>query len=257
MATLAGLANRHGHSVANAIAGAHTVPATPSLGTSILSFDGLVAATVGWSEKALRAAGRAVRVIHTHPADHAAYYPGAQTMRFKLMVDPQTDLILGAQAVGGHGVDKRIDVISTAMFAGITASDLAQLELAYDPQHGSAKDPINILGYVNRNIAEGLTRVVEWHELESYVNSETVLVDVRTEGEHNYGHIEGSISIPLDVLREHIRELRDKKVVVYCQVGQRGHTAARILAQEGIDVVNLNGGYLTWKAGMASKGDQK
>ena len=126
LATLAGLANRHGHSVANAIAGARTVPATPTLGTSILSFDGLVAATVGWSEKALRAAGRPVRVIHTHPADHAAYYPGAQTMRFKLMVDPETDLILGAQAVGGHGVDKRIDVISTAIFAGITASDLAQ-----------------------------------------------------------------------------------------------------------------------------------
>jgi NADPH-dependent 2,4-dienoyl-CoA reductase/sulfur reductase-like enzyme/rhodanese-related sulfurtransferase len=257
LATLAGLANRHGHSVANAIAGARTVPATPTLGTSILSFDGLVAATVGWSEKALRAAGRPVRVIHTHPADHAAYYPGAQTMRFKLMVDPETDLILGAQAVGGHGVDKRIDVISTAIFAGITASDLAQLELAYDPQHGSAKDPINMLGYVNRNIAEGLTKVIEWHELDSALDSGAVLVDVRTEGEYKYGHIEGSLNFPLDVLREHVRELSGQKVVVYCQVGQRGHTAARILGQEGIDVVNLNGGYLTWKAGMASKGDQK
>ena len=257
LATLAGLANRHGHSVANAIAGAKTIPATPTLGTSILSFDGLVAATVGWSEKALRAAGRPVRVIHTHPADHAAYYPGAQTMRFKLMVDPTTDLILGAQAVGGNGVDKRIDVISTAMYAGITASNLAQLELAYDPQHGSAKDPINMLGYVNRNIAEGLTSVVEWHELDSALSQGSVLVDVRTTGEYKYGHIPGSINFPLDVLRENLPALKGKKVVVYCQVGQRGHTATRLLAQEGIDVVNLNGGYLTWKAGMASKGDQK
>ena len=257
LATLAGLANRHGHSVANAIAGADAVSATPSLGTSIVSFDGLVAATVGWSEKALRAAGRKVRVIHTHPADHAAYYPGAQTMRFKLMVDPDTDLILGAQAVGGNGVDKRIDVISTAMFAGITASQLAQLELAYDPQHGSAKDPINMLGYVNRNIAQGLTQVVEWHEIESLSQQGFAIVDVRTEGEHKYGHIAGSVNYPLDVLRDHIQELKGHRVVVYCQVGQRGHTAARVLAQEGIEVFNLNGGYLTYKAGLASIGDQK
>lgn len=257
LTTLAGLANRHGHSVANAIAGAETVPATPSLGTTILSFDGLVAASVGWSEKALRAAGRPVRVIHTHPADHAAYYPGAQTMRFKLMVDPESDLILGAQAVGGNGVDKRIDVIATAMFAGITASQLAQLELAYDPQHGSAKDPINMLGYVNRNIAQGLTRVVEWHQIEDLKQQGYLIVDVRTEGEHKYGHIADSVNYPLDVLREHISEMKDRKVVVYCQVGQRGHTAARVLTQDGIDVVNLNGGYLTYKAGLASTGDHK
>lgn len=256
LATLAGLANRHGHSVANAIAGAHSVPATPTLGTSILSFDGLVAASVGWSEKALRSSGRAVRVIHTHPADHAAYYPGAQTMRMKLMVDPETDKILGAQAVGGNGVDKRIDVISTAMFAGITASDLAQLELAYDPQHGSAKDPINMLGYVNRNIAEGLTPVIEWHEVDSYLAQGYELIDVRTEGEHKYGHIPGSRNLPLDVLREHLAGLKGKHVVVYCQVGQRGHTATRLLTQEGINAVNLNGGYLTYKAGIASKGEQ-
>jgi NADPH-dependent 2,4-dienoyl-CoA reductase/sulfur reductase-like enzyme/rhodanese-related sulfurtransferase len=253
LATLAGLANRHGHSVANAIVGAATIPATPALGTSILSFDGMVAANVGWSEKALRAAGRSVRIIHTHPSDHAAYYPGAQTMRLKLLVDPETDLILGAQGVGGNGVDKRIDVIATAMFAGITASNLAQLELAYDPQHGSAKDPINMLGYVNRNIAEDLTSVVEWHEVEALRAAGAVLVDVRTEGEHKYGHIPDSLNFPLDTLREHIAELRGKNIIVYCQVGQRGHTSARLLAQEGIQVSNLNGGYLTYKAGLASK----
>jgi rhodanese-related sulfurtransferase len=175
-------------------------------------------------------------------------------MRLKLLVDPETDKILGAQGLGGEGVDKRMDVIATAMFAGITASNLAQLELAYDPQHGSAKDPINMLGYVNRNIAEGSTGVIEWHEVDDARESGAVLLDVRTEGEHKHGHIPGSLNIPLDNLREHLVELSGRRLIVHCQVGQRGHTAARILTQAGLDAVNLNGGYLTWKAGMASKG---
>lgn len=257
LATLAGLANRHGHSVANAIAQAPVVPATPALGTSIVTFEGLAAASVGWTETALRAQGRNIRVVHAHPANHAAYYPGAETMRLKLIVDADTDAILGAQGVGGSGVDKRIDVIATAMFAGIPASSLAQLELAYDPQHGSAKDPINMLGYINRNVAEGFTHTIEWHQLEEFRSAGWEVLDVRTTGEHKFGAMPDSLNIPLDTLRENLDQLRGKKVVVHCQVGQRGHTAARILAQEGIDVVNLNGGYLTWKAGMASKGDQK
>lgn len=257
LATLAGLANRHGHSVANAIAQAPVVPATPALGTSIVTFEGLAAASVGWTETALRAEGRKIRIVHAHPANHAAYYPGAETMRLKLIVDVDTDKILGAQGVGGSGVDKRIDVIATAMFAGITASNLAQLELAYDPQHGSAKDPVNMLGYINRNVAEGFTTTIEWHQLEQYRNEDWVILDVRTVGEHKFGAIPESINIPLDTLRENLEQLRGKKVVVHCQVGQRGHTATRILTQEGIEAVNLDGGYLTWKAGMASKGDQK
>lgn len=257
LATLAGLANRHGHSVANAIAQAPVVPATPALGTSIVTFEGLAAASVGWTETALRAEGRKIRIVHAHPANHAAYYPGAETMRLKLIVDVDTDKILGAQGVGGSGVDKRIDVIATAMFAGITASNLAQLELAYDPQHGSAKDPVNMLGYINRNVAEGFTTTIEWHQLEQYRNKDWVILDVRTVGEHKFGAIPESINIPLDTLRENLEQLRGKKVVVHCQVGQRGHTATRILTQEGIEAVNLDGGYLTWKAGMASKGDQK
>lgn len=254
--SLAGLANRHGHSVANHIAGVETVPATPALGTSIVSFDGLAAASVGMNEKTANKLGKSVRLVHTHPANHAAYYPGAQTMRLKLVVDPETDLILGAQGIGGDGVDKRIDVIATAMFAGITASNLAQLELSYDPQHGSAKDPINMLGYVNRNIAEGLTHVAEWHEVSDLVSSGSILVDVRSPGEHKYGHIPGSLNIPVDTLREHIADLAGRDVVVYCQVGQRGHTASRILSQHNIAVKNLNGGYLTWKAGINAKGSQ-
>lgn len=257
LATLAGLANRHGHSVANAIAQAPVVPATPALGTSIVTFEGLAAASVGWTETALRAEGRNIRIVHAHPANHAAYYPGAETMRLKLIVDADTDKILGAQGVGGSGVDKRIDVIATAMFAGITASNLDQLELAYDPQHGSAKDPVNMLGYINRNIAEGFTRTIEWHQLELFRNEGWEILDVRTVGEHKFGAMPESINIPLDTLRENLEHLRGKKVVVHCQVGQRGHTATRILTQEGVEAVNLDGGYLTWKAGMASKGDQK
>jgi rhodanese-related sulfurtransferase len=187
--------------------------------------------------------------LHTHPAQHAGYYPGAETMHLKLIVDPFTDLILGAQGVGGAGVDKRMDVIATAMFAGLTASSLAQLELSYSPQHGSAKDPINMLGYVNRNIAEGLTPSVQWHEVDGLLESGSILIDVRTGKEHDAGHIPGAVCIPVDELRQHVASLAGKHVIVSCQVGQRGHTAARLLAQHGIDVVNLDGGYLTWFAG--------
>lgn len=257
LTTLAGLANRHGQAVANAICGAETHPATPSLGTSIVSFETLTAASTGWTETALKQANRPVRVIHSHPANHAAYYPGAETMRLKLLVDPDTDLILGAQGVGGSGVDKRIDVIATSIFAGITASKLSQLELAYDPQHGSAKDPINMLGYINRNIIEGLTPTVQWHELDELMNDGAILIDVRTAGEHKFGHIPGSANFPVDELREHIQDIEHNKVIVYCQVGQRGHIATRLLRQHGFNAVNLDGGYLTWKAGKSSQEETK
>ena len=249
LATLAGLANRHGHAVANVIAGQHAVPASAAYGTAIVSFGNVTAASTGWTEKALRAQGREIRVIHSHPANHAGYYPGAETMHLKLIVDPNSDLILGAQGVGGAGIDKRMDVIVTAMFAGLTASSLAQLELSYAPQHGSAKDPINMLGYVNRNIAEGVTATVQWHEIQALQESGSILIDVRTEGEHDAGHIPGGRCIPVDTLREHLDSLTGKNVIVHCQVGQRGHTAARLLSQHGIQVSNLDGGYLTWQAG--------
>jgi len=256
LATLAGLANRHGHAVANVITGQHAVPASAALGTAIVSFGSVTAASTGWTEKALRAQGREIRVIHSHPAHHAGYYPGAETMHVKLIVDPHSDLILGAQGVGGAGVDKRMDVLVTAMFAGLTASSLAQLELSYAPQHGSAKDPINMLGYVNRNIAEGLTQTVQWHEIQSLLESGSVLIDVRTEAEHDAGHIPGGICIPVDTLRDHVGSLAGKNVIVHCQVGQRGHTAARLLSQHGIQVSNLDGGYLTWQAGSLASHSQ-
>jgi NADPH-dependent 2,4-dienoyl-CoA reductase/sulfur reductase-like enzyme/rhodanese-related sulfurtransferase len=252
LVTMAGLANRHGRSVADVIAG-HDERNTPALGTAIVKVFDTVAAKVGWSERQLVSAGREHRVIHTHPTSHATYYPGAQPMSMKLLVDPASDRILGAQIVGGEGVDKRIDVIAVAMAGGITASGLARLELAYAPQFGSAKDPVNQLGYVADNLRTGATRAIQWHELDSALAAGATLVDVRTAGEHAAGAIPGAVSIPVDELRDRLAELPPGPVVVHCQVGQRGHTAARILAQRGRDVVNLDGGYRTWAAGAATR----
>jgi NADPH-dependent 2,4-dienoyl-CoA reductase/sulfur reductase-like enzyme/rhodanese-related sulfurtransferase len=249
---LAGPANRDGRYLADAIAG-DTVYSRPALGTAIIQLFGMTVASLGATERELRAAGRGIRVIHTHPASHATYYPGAEALSIKLIVDATTDLILGSQAVGASGVDKRIDVISTAMSAGLTASALADLELAYAPQYGSAKDPVNMLGYVARNLRDGLTRSIQWHELDAEMNAGSVLVDVRTPAEFAAGSIPGAVNMPLDDLRDRAGELDGHRVVVHCQVGQRGHTAARLLTQLGVDAVNLDGGYRTWLAGANTR----
>ena len=247
---LAGLANRHGRLAADSIAGrpAHAVTA---FGTSIVGFFGMAAASTGYTERVLGMKGRTMRIIHTHPINHAGYYPDAVQMAMKLIVDPKTDLILGAQAVGEEGVDKRIDVIATAMAGGMTATDLIDLELSYAPQFASAKDPVNMLGYVNENRATG-ENAVQWHEVETLMAEGWRLVDVRTDAEYTRGAIPGSELITLDELRENVDSFRGEKVIVTCRVGQRGHTAASILMQHGIEVANLDGGYLTWHMGMAA-----
>ena len=241
---LAGPANRHGRLVADVIAG-RTVAAKPVLGTAIVGAFGLAAAATGWTERRARAAGRKVRVIHTHPANHAGYYPGAEGMSLKLVIDAETDAILGAQGVGGTGVDKRIDVIATAMRGGLTASDLADLELAYAPQFGSAKDPVNMLGFIAENMRDGLSETVQWHEVENEVGEGVQLIDVRTPAEYARGTVDGAVNIPVDDLRERIGEVA-QDVIVHCQVGLRGYLAARTLAQHGRRVRNLDGGYRTW-----------
>lgn len=241
---LAGPANRHGRLVADVIAG-RTVAAKPVLGTAIVGAFGLAAAATGWTEKRARAAGRKVRVIHTHPANHAGYYPGAEGMSLKLVIDAENDAILGAQGVGGTGVDKRIDVIATAMRGGLTASDLADLELAYAPQFGSAKDPVNMLGFIAENMRDGLSETVQWHEVENEVGEGVQLIDVRTPAEYARGTVDGAVNIPVDDLRERIGEVA-QDVIVHCQVGLRGYLAARTLAQHGRRVRNLDGGYRTW-----------
>jgi NADPH-dependent 2,4-dienoyl-CoA reductase/sulfur reductase-like enzyme/rhodanese-related sulfurtransferase len=257
LVALAGLANRHGRLVADVITG-KTIRVRPALGTAVVGMMGLTIAATGWNEKLLRARGRNIRVFHTHPASHTGYYPGAESMALKLVVDADTDAILGAQGVGGDGVDKRIDVIATAMAGGITASELADLELAYAPQFSSAKDPVNMLGYVALNAAEGLTPSVQWHELEAERAAGATLVDVRTAGEYAEAAIPGSVNIPLDDIRARQAELPDGRLIVHCKVGQRGHTAVRLLAQLGRDAVNLDGGYLTWAAGTdAAQSDRE
>ncbi len=247
---LAQTANRHGRLVADVITGRST-STQPVLGTAVVGVFGLTVAAVGWNEKRLRAAGRDVRVIHTHPSSHAGYYPGAEPMSLKLLVDPETDQILGAQGVGGEGVDKRIDVIATAMRGGLTASDLADLELAYAPQYGSAKDPINMLGFVADNLRSGTERTVQWHELAEVLAGGASLVDVRSAAEHACGTVPGALNIPVDELRSRLDEVPEGPLVVCCQVGLRGHVATRLLTQHGRDVRNLDGGYQTWRAGTA------
>ena len=249
---LANVANRHGRRVADHIAGRPSHP-VGSLGTAIVKVFDIVAATVGWSERRLRAAGRPYRCIHSHPFDHATYYPGATRMAAKLIFDPGDGTILGAQIVGRNGVDKRIDVIATAMAAGMTAGRLADLELAYAPPFSSAKDPVNLLGYMAENVLSGDCDVVVPDELDELVDQGWQVIDVRTDKEHAAGAIPGSLNIPVDTLREHLGTMGAGPFVVYCEVGQRGHTATALLHELGVKARNLDGGYRTWSAAIRAR----
>lgn len=248
---LAQTANRHGRLVADIITG-RAANRTSTLGTAIVGLFGLSAATVGWNEKRAVASGKNVRIIHLHPADHAAYYPGAAQIHLKLVVDANTDDILGAQAIGEAGADKRIDIIATAMRAGLKASDLADLELAYAPQFGSAKDPVNMAGFINDNAVNG-EQIAQWHEIDALTQQGWTLVDVRTPEEFARGTIDGAINIQLDEIRDRIDEFRDKKALVFCQVGLRGHNAATLLSNLGVTATNITGGYQTWTYGSKAK----
>ncbi len=249
---LANIANRQGRRVADDICGL-AVRSTPSLGTAIVKVFGITAAVTGWNEQRLRVAGRRYRAIHSHPMSHAGYYPGAEPMSLKLLFDPDDGIILGAQAVGGAGVDKRIDVLATAMAGGLRADELANLELAYAPPFSSAKDPVNMLGYMAENILSGECDVVAPDELEAVLSSGWTLIDVRTPSEHASGSIPHSINLPLDALREDLPRFGKGPFVVYCEVGQRGHTATSLLHELGIEARNLDGGYRTWLAADAAR----
>jgi rhodanese-related sulfurtransferase len=189
---------------------------------------------------------RAFQAIHTHPGSHAGYYPGSKSMALKLLIDPVTGEILGAQGIGIEGVDKRIDVIATAMRGGITGPELADLELAYAPPFGSAKDPVNMLGYIAENLLSNLVTSVQWHEVEDFRERGYLLLDVRSAAEFSRGSIPGAINVPVDELRARLYEIPTNDVLVNCQVGQRGHTATLLLKEMGFNAVNLDGGYQTW-----------
>ena len=248
---LANLANRHGRVVADHIAGRKVRP-VKTIGTAIVKVFDLMIATTGWNEKRLKAAGRAHQSIHTHPNSHAGYYPDAKQMVLKLIFDPKTGEILGAQGIGKEGVDKRIDVIATAMRGNITAPELADLELAYAPPFGSAKDPVNMLGYIAENVISGLVETAQWSEIEDFTSRGFELIDVRSAGEFARGHIPGAINISVDEIRERSSEITEKNLLVNCQVGQRGHTASLLLKELGFNAVNLDGGYLTWSNSPAA-----
>jgi NADPH-dependent 2,4-dienoyl-CoA reductase/sulfur reductase-like enzyme/rhodanese-related sulfurtransferase len=248
---LANIANRHGRVIADHIVGKKTRE-VDAQGTAIVKVFDLTVASSGWNEKRLKAAGKKYVAIHTHPASHAGYYPGAQGMSLKLLVDPDSARILGVQGVGKEGIDKRIDVIATAMRGGITAPELADLELAYAPPFGSAKDPVNMLGYIAENVLSGITPTAQWYEVDDLKAKGYKVVDVRSAGEVSRGAIPDSMNINIDEMREQKDQLPKGNILVTCQVGQRGHAATRLLREWGYEAINLDGGYMTWSNSPAN-----
>jgi CoA-disulfide reductase len=246
MIPLAWPANRQAHIVGHHING-RNIAYPGTLGTSIVKVFELTAATTGNSEKLLRRLGIPYEAVHIHPLSHAGYYPGAEQISLKVLFDRETGKIFGAQAVGKDGVDKRIDVIATAIKGGLSVYDLQELELAYAPPFSSAKDPVNMAGYVASNIVDGTIETVQHYEVDDLIEEGAFMIDVRTEKEHAEGKIEGSKNIPLDDLRNRLGELpKDETILITCQVGLRGYLASRILQQNGFKVKNLTGGYKTY-----------
>lgn len=245
---LAGPANRQGRIAADHIfGGASTFRGTQ--GTSIVGVFGMTAAMTGCSEKVLRRTGLPYEKIYLHPADHAGYYPGGQQMTLKLLFAPDNGRILGAQAVGGAGVDKRIDVISMAIQARMTVFDLEESELGYAPQYGSAKDPVNMAGFIAAGVLRGDQPTLHAEDLQapSEAARSPWVLDVRTLAEYEDGHLPGATNIPLDELRARLNEIpQQRPILAYCKVGQRGYMATRLLRQRGYDAYNLSGGFLSW-----------
>ncbi|WP_145331672.1 FAD-dependent oxidoreductase [Paenibacillus xylanexedens] len=243
---LAGPANKQGRIVADQIAG---LPTTykGTQGTSIIKVFGLTGASTGTNEKTLKRMQKDYHSVIVHPASHASYYPGSSAVTLKLLFAPDGK-ILGAQAVGYEGVDKRIDDIAVAIHFGGNVRDLTELELSYAPPYSSAKDPVNMLGYAAENILDERVHSYTYDQLAERDVAQSILVDVRSDLEHRNGNIAGSLSIPVDELRQRLGELDvTKEIWVYCQVGLRGYTATQILRQHGFQVKNLSGGYKTYR----------
>ncbi|MHC0044066.1 FAD-dependent oxidoreductase [Vibrio campbellii] len=248
---LAGPANRQGRMAADNMLGRQeTYQGTQ--GTAICKIFDLAVASTGKNEKQLKRENIAYEKVYVHTASHASYYPGAETVSFKMLFDPATGKILGAQAVGKDGVDKRIDVMAVAQRAGMTVEQLQHLELTYAPPYGSAKDVINQAAFVANNIIKGDATAIHFDEIDN-LSENQVLLDVRNPGElESVGFIEGAVNIPVDQLRQRMNELpKDKEIVIYCQVGLRGNVAYRQLVNSGFKARNLLGGYRTYKFAKA------
>jgi NADPH-dependent 2,4-dienoyl-CoA reductase/sulfur reductase-like enzyme/rhodanese-related sulfurtransferase len=250
---LAGPANRQGRIAADSALGRDS-RYRGTQGTAIVRVFDVTAGLTGASEKTLRRIGRPFRKVYVHPTHHAGYYPGAQGMSIKLLFDPRDGKVLGAQAVGGEGIDKRIDVLAVAIQAGMSVHDLEEMELAYSPQYGSAKDPVNMVGFVAAGVLAGDHPQVYAEDVicardEQGARTKPVYLDVRTGEEYHAGHIPGAVNVPLDQLRNHLDELpRNRSIVAYCQVGQRGYLAVRILRHAGFEASNLAGGFKTYQS---------
>ncbi|WP_125711021.1 FAD-dependent oxidoreductase [Companilactobacillus zhongbaensis] len=245
---LAGPANRQGRLVADVINGID-VDYKGVQGTSVAQVFNLTAASTGDNEKALQKHGIKYHVIHTHPESNASYYPDSKPLDLKIIFDNNAK-ILGAQAVGQKGADKRIDVIATAMKFGARVNQLSELELSYAPPYGSAKDPVNFLGYVADDMINNRVKTIQWNQVDKLVEQKAYIIDVREDSEYGEGNVKTSKLMTLNHIREHLDELpKDQPIYVYCRAGLRGYIASRILRNNGFDVVNIDGGYLTIENG--------
>ncbi|MEW6697468.1 MAG: FAD-dependent oxidoreductase [Bacillota bacterium] len=252
---LAGPANKQGRIAADNICGRQT-KYLGTQGTSIIKVFEETAAATGSNEKTLKRAGIPYLKSYTVSSSHAGYYPGATTLTVKLLFSPAEGRILGAQIVGRDGVDKRIDVLATALKHGLTVYDLEELELAYAPPYSSAKDPVNVAGFVAANMLRGDAKVIHWDELSANEGSRYFILDVRTTVEYEGGHLAGAVNIPLSDLRARRPEIpRDRPILLYCKMGLRGYVAARVLEQRGYQVYNLSGGYDIYLAANQKMGE--
>jgi len=247
---LAGPANRQGRRAADSICGRRTTPQAPVLGTAIVRVFDLTAATTGANQATLRRAGIAHEVVHIHPGHHAGYFPGSEQVHLVASFAPDGTL-LGAQGVGRAGVDKRIDILATAIRAGMSADDLAELELAYSPPYGSAKDPVNMLGFVAQNVLDATMPQWQAQDLDN-ARKTTLVLDVRSRSEYAKGHVGDALNIPHLEIRRRLDEVTTlaggRTVSVYCASGVRSYLATRVLLSEGFDARNLSGGWLTLRA---------
>jgi CoA-disulfide reductase len=249
MIPLAWPANRQGRLAADHING-KDAEYKGSLGTSVAKIFDLTVAATGNNEKMLKRLGIAYEAVHIHPNSNASYYPGGSQLSLKLLFQPETGEIFGVQAVGYKGVEKRIDVIATAIKGKLKVWDLADLELAYAPPYSSAKDPVNMAGYVAGNVVDGELSLVHHHEIDDIVKKGGYLLDVREPEERESGFIMGSVNIPLGELRDRLNELPEQQhIYVNCQVGLRGYLATKILTNHGFEASNLSGGYKTYVLG--------
>ena len=246
--SLASPVNRQGRQVADVIAGMERKN-KGSIDTAIVRAFGISAASTGLSERTLSDNQLPYKAIHVSGKDHAGYYPGATDMTLKLLFDPTSGKIYGAQGVGAKGVDKQIDILATAIKENLTFFDLPELEFTYAPPFGSAKDPVNMLGYAALNLIEGLSDNIQWYQLEDEIATGKKFLDVRTSSEFQSGRLKvDTIHIPLNELRERLDELdKNQNYIVSCHSGLRSYIAERILKQAGFTVQNLDGAYSLYK----------